>query len=60
MNTATFYLLLADLVLLVHLLFVLFVLLGGFLVIRWPRLIWLHIPALAWGSTSSSVMPSIP
>jgi hypothetical protein len=40
---------LADLVLVVHLAFVLFVVLGGLLVLRWPRLAWLHIPAAIWG-----------
>jgi len=49
MNKATFYLLLADLVLVVHLLFVIFVLFGGLLVIKWRWLAWLHVPALAWG-----------
>lgn len=43
------YRLLADLVLLVHLLFVAFVLLGGLLLLRWPRLWRVHLPALAWG-----------
>lgn len=23
--------------------------LGGFLVVRWPRLAWIHIPAAVWG-----------
>lgn len=41
--------LLADLVLALHLAFVVFVVLGGFLVHRWPHLAWLHLPALAWG-----------
>lgn len=40
----------ADGVLLVHLAFILFVLLGGLLVWRWPRLAWLHLPAVAWGA----------
>jgi Protein of Unknown function (DUF2784) len=40
---------LADLVLVVHLAFVLFVVLGGLLVLRWPRLAWLHTPAAIWG-----------
>jgi hypothetical protein len=40
---------LADLVLVVHLAFVLFVVLGGLLVVRWPWLAWLHIPAAIWG-----------
>lgn len=40
---------LADLVLIVHLGFILFVAGGGFLVIRWPRLAWVHAPMAAWG-----------
>ena len=39
----------ADALVLVHLGFILFVLLGGLLLLRWPRLIWLHVPAVAWG-----------
>lgn len=39
----------ADALVLVHLSFILFVLLGGLLLLRWPRLIWLHLPAMAWG-----------
>jgi hypothetical protein len=42
--------LLADLVLLAHATFVLFVLAGGLLVARWPRLAWIHLPAVAWGA----------
>ena len=40
---------LADLTVLLHALFILFVLGGGFLVLRWPRLAWLHLPAALWG-----------
>jgi Protein of Unknown function (DUF2784) len=40
---------LADLVLVVHLAFVLFVVLGGLLVLKWARLAWLHVPAAIWG-----------
>jgi len=40
---------LADLVLVFHLAFVLFVVLGGLLVLRWPRVAWLHVPAAIWG-----------
>ncbi|GAC1411996.1 MAG: DUF2784 domain-containing protein [Gemmatimonadaceae bacterium] len=40
---------LADLVVALHLTFVLFVLLGALLVLRWPRLAWLHLPAATWG-----------
>jgi len=41
--------LLADLVVLVHFAFLLFVVAGGLLVLRWPRLAWAHIPAAIWG-----------
>lgn len=40
----------ADLVLLLHLVFVLFVMTGGFLLLKWPRLAWLHLPAAIWGA----------
>lgn len=39
----------ADALVVIHLGFILFVLLGGLLLLRWPRLIWLHLPAVAWG-----------
>ena len=32
-----------------HLLFILFVLFGGFLVLKWPGLKWVHLPAAVWG-----------
>jgi hypothetical protein len=41
--------LLADALVVVHLLFVAFVGLGGLLVLRWPRVAWAHLPAAAWG-----------
>ena len=44
------YGLLADLVTLVHLGFVAFVVLGGFLAWRWNWLPWIHLPAAAWGA----------
>lgn len=42
---------LADLVLLVHLLFIVFAVGGGLLALRWRWMPWLHLPALAWGAT---------
>jgi hypothetical protein len=42
--------LLADVVLLGHVAFVLFVGLGGLLVVRSPRWAWLHLPCAAWGA----------
>ena len=43
------YRILADLVVLAHLGFIVFVILGGLLAFRWPWVPWLHLPALAWG-----------
>jgi hypothetical protein len=40
----------ADGVLLLHLLFILFVLLGGLLVLHRRWLAWLHLPAAVWGA----------
>lgn len=39
----------ADAVLLLHGAFILFVLGGALLALRWPRAPWLHLPAAAWG-----------
>ncbi len=44
------YRLLADLVLALHLAFVLFAVLGGLLALRWRWFPWLHVPAAIWGS----------
>ena len=41
---------LADLVFLTHLAFILFVILGGLLVLRWRLVAWAHLPAVAWGA----------
>ncbi len=44
----TVYLLLADATMIQHLLFIVFALLGAFLVVRWRWLVWLHLPAAVW------------
>lgn len=44
------YRILADAVLVVHLLFVLYVIFGGLLAMKWPRSAWLHLPAALWGA----------
>ena len=44
------YSLLANLVLIVHLTFVVFVLCGGLLVLKWRWIAWLHLPAAVWGA----------
>jgi hypothetical protein len=41
---------LADVIVLVHLAFILFVAAGGLLVFRWPKLAWMHVPAVVWGA----------
>src|SRR5207245_1748400 len=46
------YRVLADLVVLAHTLFVVFVVVGGFLVWRWRWLAWLHVPCAVWGMVS--------
>jgi hypothetical protein len=40
----------ADLVVLLHLAFIVFVALGGLFVLRRPRLAWAHVPAVIWGT----------
>ena len=47
--TAMLYRRLADLVVLLHFGFVLFVVLGGLLALRRPRLAWVQLPCAAWG-----------
>jgi Protein of Unknown function (DUF2784) len=39
----------ADAVVVVHFGFILFVAVGGLLAWRWPRMMWLHVPVVAWG-----------
>jgi hypothetical protein len=41
---------LADLVVGLHFAFVLFVVLGGLLVLRWPRLAYVHVPVAIYGA----------
>jgi hypothetical protein len=45
------YALLADAVVIVHLLFVIFVVAGGLFVLKWRWVAWLHVPAAVWGVT---------
>lgn len=45
-----FFRVLADTVLLVHLGFIVFVLLGGLLLLWWPWGPWIHLPAATWGA----------
>jgi hypothetical protein len=43
------YRLAADAVLLLHLAFIAFVVLGALLALRWRWFAWVHLPAAAWG-----------
>ena len=38
-----------DIIVLAHLGFIVFVALGGFLVVRWPKIALLHLPCVLWG-----------
>jgi hypothetical protein len=40
---------LADFMLVIHLCFILFVVVGGVLVFRWPRAAFIHLPVVLWG-----------
>ena len=53
----------ADVVVALHLAFVVFVVLGGALAWRNPKLAWLHLPAAAWGAyaeLTATVCPLTP
>lgn len=43
------YLFIANCIVLIHGLFIVFAVSGGFIAWRWPKIIFLHIPALLWG-----------
>ena len=45
------YRILADLVMLVHFAFVVFVVAGGLLVLKWRKVAWLHVPLMLYGAT---------
>lgn len=40
----------ADALVVFHLGFILFVMLGALLAFRWPRVAWLHLPCAVWGA----------
>lgn len=53
----------ADAVLLLHAAFILFVVVGGLAVLRWPRLSLLHLPCALWGAAiefSGGICPLTP
>lgn len=53
----------ADTVLVLHFAFIVFACGGALLVVRWPRVAWLHLPALAWAAwivASHGICPLTP
>ena len=57
------YILAADAIMAIHFLFIAFALFGSFLVLWKPWIVWLHLPALAWGAyieLSGSICPLTP
>lgn len=58
-----FYQVLADMVVIIHLLFILFVVFGGLILLRWSKLIWLHLVAVGWAvmiEISGQICPLTP
>lgn len=41
---------LADLVMVLHVAFVLFAIFGGFVVLKWKQCAWIHVPAVLWAA----------
>ncbi|HOJ52382.1 MAG TPA: DUF2784 domain-containing protein [Syntrophales bacterium] len=58
-----FYFILSNFLVIVHMLFIIFVVWGGIIVVRHPRVAFLHLPACAWGAWieySGGVCPLTP
>lgn len=54
---------LADIVVVIHFGFVVFVVVGGLLALRWPRVLWAHVPSVVysvWIITFSITCPLTP
>ena len=51
---------LADATVVLHLAYIVFVLCGGLLVLRTPRALWLHLPAVAWSLWAEFVGSTCP
>ena len=57
------YLLLADVLVVLHFGFIVFVVLGALTVFRWPKMVWAHIPCALWGAwieLSGGICPLTP
>ena len=49
------YRILADLVMVLHLAFIVFVAIGSLLVLKWRRLVWPHLAVVAWAAAIVSI-----
>ena len=49
-SSSLIYFVLADLFLILHFTFILLVMLGAVLVLRWRRIAWIHVPCALWGA----------
>ena len=45
------YSFLADLLVVFHLVFILYVIAGALLIFTWPKTLWIHLPSCFWGMT---------
>ena len=43
---------LADLVVVAHFLFIVYVVFGGLIALRWTKAMWIHLPAMTWGAAT--------
>jgi hypothetical protein len=50
MDSSAAYSLAADLLVMIHFLAILFIVLGGLLLFRWPGIAFIHLPFAAWGA----------
>jgi hypothetical protein len=50
MDSPAFYSLAADLLVTIHFFAILFIVLGGLLLFRWPGIAFIHLPLAAWGA----------
>lgn len=44
------YQIIADLIVILHFIFIIFALVGGLLVLKWRRVAWGHLPAVLWAA----------
>lgn len=44
------YRLISEFIVIIHFAFIVFVITGAMLTLKWKKIIWLHIPAVIWGA----------